>query len=457
MASNRSSVQNEITPWHRFCYSLPYSGNVLLMAPMSILQGIYAKYYGLSLESIAIVILFSRIFDAVTDPLIGYISDQSRNKTGTRKHMVLIGGLLLCFSGYFLYVPPPEVTLNYFMIWSVLFYLGWTLFDIPHQSWGSEISYGANAKTTIFSYRGVAGYFGLIIFYTIPLLPFFDTSAITPQTLRLAFITAMFLLVPSLYICLRYVPNGGCTKVSRSDGRDNTIPTRSVLLASIVGNRPFILFLLGYTMYGLGFGMWSGLIYIYVDSYLGMGDQFAQMFLFAFVIGIAAVPVWRYFATIFGEKGIWILALIMIAGSSFCTGLLMPGNTTVFDLALLKTMNTLGLACITIVAPSMLSQIVDYGTWKFGEDRTATYFAFKAFMVKFLGATGAAIGLAIAGWSGFDPGEKAHSDNAVLGIRTAISLLPLTCLFISLIVVCYFPITRRRHSIVCRRLSARTA
>ena len=64
-------------------YSLPLIGMALLNIPTAaILSAIYAKHYGLSLAAIATVMLVARMFDAVTDPLIGYYSDRRRVKTG---------------------------------------------------------------------------------------------------------------------------------------------------------------------------------------------------------------------------------------------------------------------------------------------------------------------------------------------------------------------------------------
>ena len=69
-------------------YALPVITMLWLHAPLVIIQGIYAKYYGLSLTTIAAIVLLGRFFDAVTDPLIGYYSDRYRRRTGTRKPFV---------------------------------------------------------------------------------------------------------------------------------------------------------------------------------------------------------------------------------------------------------------------------------------------------------------------------------------------------------------------------------
>ncbi len=61
-------------------YASAYVPIYMLMVPMNIIQGIYAKHYGLALTTLATIILISRVFDAISDPVIGYYSDWYREK-----------------------------------------------------------------------------------------------------------------------------------------------------------------------------------------------------------------------------------------------------------------------------------------------------------------------------------------------------------------------------------------
>jgi Na+/melibiose symporter-like transporter len=126
---------------HNIAYALPYSCVIFLYTPITILQGVYVKYYGFSLATIALVILGARVFDAISDPLVGYFSDTYFAKTGTRKPFIVVGGILFSVSGYFLYSPPANVGVSYFAFWFISFYLGWTLFEIPHLTWGGRAKF----------------------------------------------------------------------------------------------------------------------------------------------------------------------------------------------------------------------------------------------------------------------------------------------------------------------------
>lgn len=115
-------------------YAAPVTGGFFFYILMwSILPGIYANF-GLSLTSIAAVVLFIRIFDGVIDTTIGYLSDWHRSRGGSRKPWVVVGSLGVIVACYFLFQPLQPVTTAYYLIWSMINFLAFTLADIPHCS-----------------------------------------------------------------------------------------------------------------------------------------------------------------------------------------------------------------------------------------------------------------------------------------------------------------------------------
>ena len=76
-------------------YAAPAFSQALIHGPVgTVIQGIYGKHFGVALASIAIVLVVSRVFDAVTDPVIGYLSDRYRSRWGKRKPWLLVGSLI---------------------------------------------------------------------------------------------------------------------------------------------------------------------------------------------------------------------------------------------------------------------------------------------------------------------------------------------------------------------------
>lgn len=462
--SNKSSISSKVCG----AYAAPHMTTVWLIAPIGIVQGIYAKHYGISLTAIAAVLFAARLFDAVTDPLVGYLTDRFHKRFHTRKPIILVGGVLFIISGYFVYVPPAQVSTDYLLIWLLAIYLAWTLFEVPHLAWASELAPSGTDKTKIFCYRHVADYMGVAFFYCIPLLPFFATSEITPVTLKISVIIASISMLLLLFLSLKTVPDNpdylqrkpsvgfaSMGKVNLSRSQQCDLPATRIIYQSLIKNRPLAILLAGYVLIGLANGMWFGLIYIFVDAYLGMGNQFSQMFLLAYLIGMMATPGWSKVALTIGKKKAWAIAVALMILSFIYTGTLERGQVEFFDLLFLKVLQTLGFACVGVVVPALLSEIADYCELKSGQVTSATLFSLYIFSAKASQSVAIALGLAIAGWYGFDVVAEVHSQSSVRGLMMAISWIPIALSCIALFFILWTPIDARRHEIVRHRLDLR--
>ena len=459
-------------------YSAPYIMVMWMISPIPILQGVYAKYYGVSMVTLASIFFLARISDAITDPLIGFYSDRYRRNSGTRKPFVVAGSLLLMVSCYFLFVPygidssiifsshdlqTPQISTLYFAGWFILFYLGWTLFDIPHNAWASELSASAEDKSKIYSFRSMAAYMGMVCFYAVPLLPFFETNDITPATLKISVLVAIALLIPTMYICISRTPNDHLVCPSNtvsgegehqiaSEGQTHTIVHRWHLLKSIIHNKPLLIFLSAFMCSIVSTALWYSGIFLYVDSYLGLGEQFAPMFLLAFIVSVLITPIWCKLSVVLGKKNVLTIATTFILFCFIYTATLRPGDTSLLELVFLKLIHTSGAACLGAIAPALLSEIIDYSRWKYRSENTAVYFSLFLFTQKFSLAIGTALGLAIIGWSGYDATATTQNAEATAGLMLAMVWIPGIIAIIAFGLYAASPISTRRYGIIRRRL-----
>ena len=453
----------------KITYVLPIITTAFLIGALAVVQGIYAKYFALPLTTIATILVVARIFDAVTDPLIGYYSDQYYGRYGTRKPFVVLGGVLFVISSYLLYVPvnldvistlednsvSTPVSAWYFLFSFLGFYLAWTLFEIPHMAWGSDLSLSSQDSALIYSFRTTATWLGTAGFYAIPLLPISATKTITPETLSQAVIFSGSLMLLLLLVCVRFTPNGKNAHLKNSRSNKSAPVSRiSVFGCEILKNKPLLLFLIAYIFSNVAVsGMWFTLIFIYVDAFLGLGKFFAQASLVSVMIGLMMVFVWYCLSNILGKKITMSISLVLSSIGIFLTGILSPSESGFFDLLWpMLLCYSLGATAIHALAPSLLSDIIDYSYWKFKVDRRATYFSLFMMVSKLSMAVGGGLGLAIAGSYGFDPSAQIYSDSGVIGLRLAIAWIPA---FIVLLAIPFFllnPITSRRHKVIIRRL-----
>jgi Na+/melibiose symporter-like transporter len=437
-------------------YAIPSIGMALMLGPMVVLGGIYAKHFGLSLTSIASVMLIARIFDAVTDPIIGYYSDRSRIRTGSRKPFMLVGAFLLAPCSYFLMVPGGEVSIAYFTFWYLAFYLALTIFAVPYLSWINEFTVDSKEKTLVFSMNAIVAQAGGALFYLIPLLPFFVSTEITPQTMQVTVIIGGMLLVPGLLIALKVVPDG-----PRPESLPETLSVQPIskkvadVIQSMVRNKPFVLFVLTFMFLGIGTGMWAGMFFIYVDSYLKLGEEFAKISLWGMVVGALAVPVWYRVTLIMGKRKAWLAGMTILMVVFFCTSLLSPGESGFYELFALNVLMIFGSGSMAVIAGPMLCDAIDYGRLKDHVERNATYFSIFLLLTKMQGAIGGALGMGIAGWFGFDVLASVQTPSALMGLHLGVAWLPAIFMGLAMFFIALMPLNEARMVLIRQRLAAR--
>lgn len=456
-----SSMLSKSTDWLWLsAFASPQFGSMIFHVPIvGVLAGIYAKYHEIPLTVIAVTILFVRLFDAVSDPLIGYLSDWERAKTGDRKWLMRIGGVMVLPCAYFLLVPGPEATATYFTFWYVAFYFAHTLFAIPYIACANDYTGDSSDKTKLFALISALGQFGGAIFYVLPLLPLFSSREITPEVLRLAVIIGGITYGLAFVVMTRVSPRSDLAMSSQRMGRGsrNSAPNAFSLILSMLKNRPFRLFIAAFMLLGMGTGMWAGMFFIFVDMYLAKGDVFAGVSLIGLLVGVIAAPVWCSIALKIGKRFAWQLAMGALAATFLFTGLLSPSNSSTAALLVVNMLVVFVGTAAQIIAPAVLCDIIDYSKLSRDEDSDAAYFAVYSLMTKSQAAVGAALGMTIAGAFGFVAGSAAHTELAVFGLMVSVSWLPSILVCLALVLIAFIPLSEAKMTIVRRRLEVRQA
>ena len=432
-------------------YALPVVPVTILMSSNSVLSGIYATHHGLPLTTISLVMLIATLFDAVTDPSIGYLSDRYHARTGSRRPFIVGGAVLLIPCAWFLLNPGEGVTTAYFLIWYLLFYLALTLFQIPHLTWGGGISPIAEQKNRVYAYRSYGSFAGMAIFSIIPMLPFTEGSKVTPETMRYLVVVAAVILLPTLYMMLRYVPTG----VHRVD---NTRVLENPLLAmrELITNKPLQWFIAVSVAYTLASAFYIGLLFIVTDSYLGLGEYFVYLMLFNLVLSILTIKPAVVFITSVGKINAFLISALLTA-IAFLILLLVLLNTayTLPLFVLFFTVYGFSSALVNVVVFSLLSDVSDYATLKSGIDRSATCFSLQSFSMKTFTALGVSASVGLAGLWGFDPTALSQEGDLYWVLAVCMGVIPVVLALIAALCIPKIAINEQRHAIIRKRLDAR--
>ena len=431
----------------------------------------YATHFGVSLAAVATVILISRIFDAVTDPLIGIFSDHIYHRFGTRKHLIVAGGLLLIVSGYFLLVPTEvtplgtlpngedgtmTVSFSYLLFWFLVFYLAWTLFEIPHLAWGNDVADGSSSKTTIYSSRVLFSWLGVLVFYAIPFIAMSESRDFSPLTLFWTATSSGMSMLLLLIWSMSIVP-------SRSEERDRYLRTQKgtgvIGSADVFKNRPFLTFLAASSMVNIGLsGMWLSMLFIYVDDYLGRGELYVTASIIGLIIGVPMIGFWSLVAGRFGKTPTLIAALMFSALGILLLSYVSPNDdTAVLLIVAIALCFGIGNPALNSMSYSILSDIIDYGSLKNGVDRSAAYFSILTLSIKMTIALGGAAAFAILSLANYQPGLDEQRAESILGLKVAASWCPALLVFLGASLFLFQPINERRHKIIADKIHAREA
>jgi Na+/melibiose symporter-like transporter len=413
-----------------------------------VIPAFYAKFTGVSLATIATVLLFGRLFDAISDPLIGYFSDRTYSRFGKRKPWLLLGTPIAMVSIIFMFTPPASAGTLYFAFWSIVMFAAWTLIDIPHVAWGAELSHDYDERSRIMTAREVAYYTGALLFMASPILlqPWTGSTEIGPHVMQVAGWTVAISLPVLMLIALHQVPVGKQVATHSVNLRD--------FAKSIKVNRPFIRYAFTRLSDMAGLGVWLAAFFIFTDTYMGIGDKFAYLLLTAWLTRVLVAPVWLRLFIRFGKNRVWAASSFLSALIGPMALLITPGPSAfipmmVFAFAL-GFVETGG----AFAPRAVFGDVVDYDTLKTGSDKAGSYYAIEGLMQKVALAIGGSIGFYLLSAFEYDvSGGNTAQQN--MGLFLAFIVVPPILRAVAGLTIWGFPIDSRRQSIIKRRIESR--
>lgn len=442
-----------LRPLVGMAYAAPVVPVVLLLTSTNVLSGIYAQYYGLPLASVAAVMLVAGLFDAFTDPSIGYLSDRYHARTGSRRPFVVGGALLFIPSAWFLLNPGGETSVIYFLFWYLAFYLSYTLFNIPHLTSAGEICPHSTDRNKIFGYRSFAGFIAFAIFMAIPMTPLTEGSEVTPQMMRYLVIAAGLLLLPSLLFYMRNLSEGE-HRYNLSEQPES--PVRAI--KELAHNKPLMLYIAGLSFYFVAIASDASLKFMVMSSYLDIGEYYVYLYLLTVITSILTIKMSLKLIDHIGKKKSCIIAFVLnIVAFSLLPIILLRGDYYFHLYVLYSVLFGISGALGNVTIFSMLSDIADYGTLKTGIDRSATCFSLHSLASKTFLTIGIAFFIAFASWFGFDPAAPSQGGVVYWGLAISMGMLPMACVTIATFFIWRIPVDERHHDIIRRRLDSREA
>jgi len=431
-------------------YALPnFTLSTVLVPVTAFIPAIYAKTTLVNLGQIGVILMISRIFDALTDQYVGFLSDRTRSRWGPRKPWIAAAVVPLMIACYFLYNPPGTAGALYFAAFSLLFYWFYTMINIPYQAWGAEMSGDYDERNRVFTWQSISGQVGGMLVFMAPMILFYLGLSFTQEMGR-EFLTGI------CFVSLVLLPLFAGIAITRAPaGKRPDLPRTDFIsiLRSVSGNGLLLRFMAAYFIVGVGYGTFSALIFIFFDGYMGLGKELPMLFAMMAVVSIASLWPWMKIVNRFGKHRPWAVSWLLSALTLPLLLFVEPGREALWAVVVILALNAFCESVSNVVPFSMLADIIDYDVVKTRRDRAGSYYALLVVSLKIAAAIGAGAGFLILHYTGFDVKDPAaNSALAKTGMLVAFIGMPSLFKLVSVVPIWSFPLDRRRHRIVRRRI-----
>ena len=421
-------------------YVMKFSTDVLLIAP----------------AVMGLIFSASRIWDAISDPLVGYLSDRTRLSFGRRRTWILASCVPIAGAFIMVFAPPESLGPTGLVVWMAVaiigFYSAMTVFFVPHLSLGAELSTSYHERSRLFGVRHGFYTFGsilsLISFYLLISAEQEGREVVRETAFDLALLAsgAMFLLI--------LVALGQLKERPEYQGRVNNNPFHA--FRDVWRNHHARLLIVVTFIEHVGSAA-IGALTLYVAQYVIGAPLWAPVMILCYMVPSSlSVPLWLPLSRRYGKVRLWMFSMILTGlsfGSMF--GLLYVDGVTEKIVYICVAAFFAGLAagCGGTLSPSIQGDVIDYDEMVTGERKEGSYFAAWNFVYK--GATGVMLLLTgfVLQFSGFVPNQE-QTYEVKVAILTLYGIFPLVCYGIGAFLFRKFSLDEAAHAEIRKNLEA---
>lgn len=411
----------------------------------SLFLGFHYATLGVSLEQVGAILMAARLLDVLIDPAVGLLSDRTRNRFGRRKTWVVAGAPIFVLATHRLFIPPEDVTAAYFATWLVLFWLGFSMINIPYYAWGAELSPDYHERTRITTWRTIFGTLGFFAFLLIAAAreELGGVGGQPSEVLAMAAGVAV-VLVPLLValVALR-VPDRGV-------GGAGVPLLRGIRVMARSG--PFLRLLAAFTIVGLGPVLQGAMFPFFMQHVVGDTESGPKILLVYYPTVALGILLWGALARRIDKHRAWIVGMLVMVGAT--ASYLAVGRGELGLMVAILAVSGVGSGALSALPASMKADVVDLDAVESGEDRAGLFFAAWSLAVKFVAAVGQGLAFSTLAVIGF----HATGDNGpeeILGLRVFYAAGPMLLYLAALLIVWGYPITAARHAQLRAELAAR--
>jgi Na+/melibiose symporter-like transporter len=447
-----SSNTSVLSRWTVTAYGLPaFAFAMLLLPPYVLLPVFYSQNMGLSLQLVGYVVVACRLLDAVTDPVIGFLSDRTRSGFGRRRIWIALAVPFTIFTVLMLFVPPGEADIVWFAVGMAGLTLAWTMLLLPYSAWGAELSTDYNTRTLVVGVREGFGLAGTLVVVSIP-AAMTAYGIIDPRAhMNAVGYTIVAAIVVTVAIALMHVPD---TRHAPADGKQPPFRLREVF-----SNKPFVRLLAAYLVNSFANSLPATLFILFVGHVLGLQDMYGPLLLAYFLSAMLAIPIWLSVSRALGKHRTWCASMILASVVFSMTPFVVhPGE--IYPFLVITVLTGIAAGADFAIPSAIQADVIDLDTLNTGQNRAGLFFAIWGVVTKLSFAL-AALAFPLLEFQGFNAsafeadGHSANSQESITLLVMLYAVVPVVLKSGALMLVWSFPIGRAEQAAIRQQIEDR--
>ena len=325
-----------------------------------------------------IILTAGRVFDAITDPLIGNFSDNFQSRWGRRKPFIIFGTPVMIIAFVFLWTPPVEGISNlniiYLAVIFTIYFLFYTAIGIPYDALLAEIALTSDDRVKLTSWKLVYAIIGFLL-----------VALIAPSLYQNMGPFKMALVVGAIGLVTMYMCLPGVKELPREFSQADVKMSVWDSLKNTFGNKQFLAFGLAIIALYMCYEVLLVVIPYFVTVILQREEAFVMYLQAEFILCmVASIPLWMWLAKKYTKRT--LLRAISIALSPlfaviFFVGAI-PGVSVITQAFVLFPLVSIPLGGFMILVYAMMGDVVDYDQMRTGKRREAMYYGVFGFSRK---------------------------------------------------------------------------
>ncbi len=468
-----TAEKDRISWAEKIAYGLGNTVNNLLGGAIGYMSIVLNVGLGIDPVLIGSLQALPRFTDALTDPVMGYLSDNTRSRFGRRRPYIFVGAILVGITFALMWQLKPGLSQMfyfwYFLIFSIVFYLFYTMFATPYVALGYELTSDYHERTRL---MGVQNFMGQFAWICLPwLYAFMENDRLFTDAVQGARVLAVVIggvvivlgIIPAILVKERYVAPEVDKKEKQSalKGMSENIAAFFKGLVLTLKRKEFLKLCIGtfFLFNGIQLvGAFSSYITIFYvcGGDTGMGAKYMGLFGTINTLStLAAIAFITWISSFIGKRKAFMLATsATLLGSLlkwFCYDPMAP-----WKVLLPAPLIAIGMGGLFTLMGSMIADVCDLDELETGERREGIFGAIYWWMVKL----GLSLAFALSGfllkWTGYDIiFVGAQSAETFIKMRIVDVVVPATACIIAIVAVYRYKLTEEKSIEIRKTLDLR--